>query len=71
MPYWGTHRTGTTITYDGWLTGNLDADRVRHSVAPAQTGWAARVTLGAHGPSDLALSYLIGLFGVALLIHFI
>jgi membrane-associated phospholipid phosphatase len=33
-------------------------------------GWIARVDLGAHWPSDVALSYLIGLLWAALLIRF-
>ncbi len=34
-------------------------------------GWVARVALGAHWPSDVALSYLIGLLWASLLVHFI
>jgi undecaprenyl-diphosphatase len=34
------------------------------------TGWIARVALAAHWPSDVAISYLIGLLWVALLIRF-
>ncbi len=33
-------------------------------------GWIARVVLGAHWPSDVAISYLIGLLWVSLLIRF-
>ena len=33
-------------------------------------GFAARVALGAHWPSDVALSYLIGLLWASLLVHF-
>ena len=33
-------------------------------------GFVARVALGAHWPSDVALSYLIGLLWASLLIHF-
>jgi membrane-associated phospholipid phosphatase len=35
------------------------------------TGFAARLALGAHWPSDLLLSYLIGFLWVALLIRFV
>ena len=34
-------------------------------------GWAARIVLAAHWPSDVALSYLIGLLWAALLIRFV
>lgn len=34
-------------------------------------GWAARVALAAHWPSDVALSYLIGLLWAALLMRFV
>jgi membrane-associated phospholipid phosphatase len=34
-------------------------------------GWVARVELAAHWPSDVAISYLIGLLWVSLLIRFI
>jgi len=34
-------------------------------------GWIARVALAAHWPSDVAISYLIGLLWVTLLIRFI
>jgi len=34
-------------------------------------GFVARVALGAHWPSDVALSYLIGLLWASLLVHFI
>lgn len=34
-------------------------------------GWVARVDLAAHWPSDVAISYLIGLLWVTLLIRFI
>ena len=34
-------------------------------------GWAARIALGAHWPSDVTLSYLIGLLWAALLIRFL
>jgi membrane-associated phospholipid phosphatase len=33
-------------------------------------GFVARVALGAHWPSDVALSYLIGLLWASLLVHF-
>jgi len=33
-------------------------------------GWAARISLGAHWPSDVFLSYLIGLLWAAFLIRF-
>jgi len=34
-------------------------------------GWAARISLGAHWPSDVILSYLIGMLWAALLIRFV
>jgi membrane-associated phospholipid phosphatase len=34
-------------------------------------GWVARVELAAHWPSDVAISYLIGLLWVTLLVRFI
>lgn len=34
-------------------------------------GWAARISLGAHWPSDVFLSYLIGLLWASLLIRFV
>ena len=34
-------------------------------------GFAARVALGAHWPSDVALSYLIGLLWASALMHFV
>jgi membrane-associated phospholipid phosphatase len=34
-------------------------------------GFAARIALGAHWPSDVMLSYLIGLLWAALLIRFV
>jgi len=34
-------------------------------------GWAARIALAAHWPSDVILSYLIGLLWAALLIRFV
>jgi membrane-associated phospholipid phosphatase len=34
-------------------------------------GWAARLSLGAHWPSDVFLSYLIGLLWAALLVRFV
>ena len=33
-------------------------------------GWAARIALGAHWPSDVMLSYLIGMLWAYFLIHF-
>jgi len=35
------------------------------------TGWAARISLGAHWPSDMIVSYLIALLWAALLIRFV
>jgi membrane-associated phospholipid phosphatase len=34
-------------------------------------GFAARIALGAHWPSDVILSYLIGLLWAGLLIRFV
>lgn len=33
-------------------------------------GWAARISLGAHWPSDVILSYLVGMLWACFLIHF-
>jgi len=41
------------------------------SVALLMLGWVARVALGAHWPSDVIISYYLGLLWAVLLVHFV
>ncbi len=65
----------STVGFLAVLSAVKASGRLRWTVLPVCSfllliGWIARVALAAHWPSDVAISYLIGLLWVSLLIRF-
>ncbi len=68
-------RYASTFGFLAILAGTKSSGVLRTSLligsgALLLLGFAARVALGAHWPSDVVLSYLIGLLWASILIHF-
>jgi len=59
------------VLFNGKASGVLRITVVVTCCVLLLIGWAARISLGAHWPSDVILSYLIGLLWAALLIRFV